>query len=221
MTGIYKITSPNGKIYIGQSVNIERRFKWHKKHTTRTNTKISNSFKKYGPDNHIFEAIEECEVSELNNRERHYQDYYNVIGKNGLNLLLTASHDKSGYASEETKNKLSEMRKGKKHSTERKLINSLSKLGVKHPKERIEINRKSHIGLKQTKETLLKKSVLGIELNKNEEIRFACGKLILNTQTGIYYPGLEPACESSNIKRTTLSHKLTGRLFNDTYFIRV
>ena len=29
MIGIYKITSPNKKIYIGQSINIEKRFKWY------------------------------------------------------------------------------------------------------------------------------------------------------------------------------------------------
>ena len=28
--GIYKITSPSNKIYIGQSINIERRFKEYK-----------------------------------------------------------------------------------------------------------------------------------------------------------------------------------------------
>ena len=31
MIGIYKITSPNGKIYIGQSINIDRRFKSYRK----------------------------------------------------------------------------------------------------------------------------------------------------------------------------------------------
>jgi len=58
MIGIYKITSPSKKIYIGQSVDIERRFKWHKKHTIKTNGKLSNSFKKYGADNHVFEIVD-------------------------------------------------------------------------------------------------------------------------------------------------------------------
>lgn len=31
MIGIYKITSPSGKVYIGQSVNIKERFKSHLK----------------------------------------------------------------------------------------------------------------------------------------------------------------------------------------------
>lgn len=220
MIGIYKITSPNCKVYIGQSVNIEKRFKSHKNNTIKHKTRLSNSFKKYGVQNHIFEIIQECLLCELNTRERYWQDYYDVLNK-GLNLMLTNTDDKSGYASEETKAKLSKIRTGKTHSKERRLINSLSKLGVKHPKDRVEINRKSHIGLKQSPETIAKKIKLGLELNKNDEIRFACGKLLLNTQTGIYYPGLVPAAESLNIKRGTLSAKINGYVKNNTPMIRV
>ncbi len=31
MIGIYKITNPEGKIYIGQSIDIDRRFKEYKR----------------------------------------------------------------------------------------------------------------------------------------------------------------------------------------------
>ena len=220
MIGIYKIISPKGRIYIGQSVDIERRFKWHRNNTPKHKTRLANSLKKYGVENHLFEVIEQCEVSELNIKERYWQDYYDVLN-GGLNLLLTKTHDKSGYASEETKTKLSKIRTGKTHSKERRLINSLSKIGVKHTKERVEINRKSHTGLKTKESTKEKMRIKGLEINKNDSIRFACGKLILNTQTGIYYLGLEPACEASGIKRSTLSHKLCGRLENNTDFIRV
>ena len=220
MIGIYKILSPSGKIYIGQSVNIERRFKWHKKNTAKCNSKLANSFKKYGADNHLFEVVEECLVSELNEKERYWQDYYDVLN-GGLNLLLTKTHDKSGYASIEVRVKLSELRKGKKHSPERNLKNSLSKLGVKHSEERKEINRKSHTGLKTKESTKEKLRIKGLEINKNDSIRFACGKLILNTQTGIFYPGLVPASESVGMNRNTLSAYLTGKCKNKTDFIRV
>lgn len=221
MTGIYKITSPSNKIYIGQSVNIERRFKWHKANSIKTKGRLANSFKKYGVNNHLFEVICECDVSELNIKERNYQDFYDVIGKNGLNLLLTKTNDKSGYTSIEVRNKLSEIKKGKKHSPERNLKNSLSKLGIKHSEERKEINRKAQLGRRTTDQAKYNQKVAGLKANKNDNVRFACGKLILNTQTGIYYLGLEPACEASGIKRSTLSHKLCGRLENNTDFIRV
>ena len=47
--GIYKIVSPSEKIYIGQSINIEKR--WEKNYKTlkcKTQTKLYNSLKKYG-----------------------------------------------------------------------------------------------------------------------------------------------------------------------------
>ena len=220
MIGIYKFTSPSGKIYIGQSVNIERRFKWHKANTQKLKSKLSNSFKKYGFDNHLFEVIEECKIELLNERERYWQEIYDVINS-GLNLLLTKTSDKSGYASIEVREKLSELRKGKKHSPERNLKNSLSKLGVKHSKERKEINRKAQLGKKMSDESNEKKRISGLKANQNDSVRYACGKLILNTQTGIYYHGLVPASESMGINRNTLSAYLTGKCKNKTDLIRV
>ena len=67
MIGIYKITSPNNNIYIGQSINIEKRFVQYKKLRSCCNQiKLYNSFVKYGVDNHIFEIIEECNIEFFN-----------------------------------------------------------------------------------------------------------------------------------------------------------
>jgi hypothetical protein len=57
---------------------------------------------KYGFSTHVFEILEECEVEELNVRERYYQDFYNVLGPMGLNCKIQGTNDKSGYLSEET-----------------------------------------------------------------------------------------------------------------------
>ena len=112
MIGIYKITSPSNKVYIGQSINITNRWNTHRKSiNNKKKTKLINSFLKYGVDNHIFEIVEICEVKDLNKKERYWQDYYNVI-EEGLNLKLTQTDDKSGSLSEETKEKIS-----KAHST--------------------------------------------------------------------------------------------------------
>ena len=70
--GIYKIESPSGKIYVGQSINIEYRFKSYlKMFRCKNQIKLFNSFQKYGPENHIFEIIELCEFNELNNTSKH------------------------------------------------------------------------------------------------------------------------------------------------------
>jgi group I intron endonuclease len=118
MTGIYKITNPNGKIYIGQSVCIERRKVIYKNEKCKRQPKVYNSIKKYGFSQHIFEIIEECTVQELNKRERYWQDFYEVLGENGLNLSLTNSNDKSGHISEEVKKVISEKLTGRERSQE-------------------------------------------------------------------------------------------------------
>lgn len=107
MIGIYKITNPKSKIYIGQSIDIKRRFyEYQKKIRCYSQKKLYNSLIKYGVDNHNFTVIEECEIELLNERERYWQDHYNVL-MDGLNLLLTNTKDKNGENSDETKSKIS------------------------------------------------------------------------------------------------------------------
>jgi group I intron endonuclease len=123
MIGIYKITSPTNRVYIGQSINIEKRFKQYKNLQNVSEQKaLYNSFLKYGVDNHTFEIVEECEINLLNERERFYQEFYNVINK-GLNCFLTNTNEKKRVFSKETKEKMKESAKNKFFSeTHRKNI---------------------------------------------------------------------------------------------------
>ena len=106
MTGIYKITSPSNKIYIGQSVDINKRLNSYKYLDCKSQPKLYNSLKKYGFENHKFEIITSCYEEQLNEFERDFQEVYNVIGENGLNCKLTETKDKSGKLSQETKDKI-------------------------------------------------------------------------------------------------------------------
>lgn len=85
MIGIYKITSPSGRIYIGQSVDLENRQKVYSKLKCKLQIRLYSSLLKYGWVNHKFEIIEECSVEIINDRERYWQEFYNVLGKKGLN----------------------------------------------------------------------------------------------------------------------------------------
>ena len=60
MIGIYKITSPNGRIYVGQSKNIEKRIKCYKSLNCKGQKLLYRSLLKYGVDKHKFEIIIEC-----------------------------------------------------------------------------------------------------------------------------------------------------------------
>lgn len=117
MIGIYKITNPNGKIYIWQSINIEKRFVTYKRLSCKNQTRLYNSLKKHGYENHLFEIVCECLETELNDKERFYQDLYDVLGNKGLNCFLTKSKDKSGKGSKE----LTEKKKKFRHSEESKI----------------------------------------------------------------------------------------------------
>lgn len=133
--GIYKITSPSKKIYIGQSINIDRRKNTYKRleSCVKNQVKLYNSIKKYGWENHVFEILEECEISKLNERERYWQELYNSNSKDNLNICLVSTADRKQLHSEETINKISNWHKefhkanknrmfGKKHKDETKQL---------------------------------------------------------------------------------------------------
>jgi group I intron endonuclease len=108
MVGIYKITSPNGRIYIGQSTDIEYRFIDYRRHHCKNQIRVYNSFLTHGVENHIFEVLEECEFEDLDCRERHHQDIYDVTSRQGLNCMLTECGEKRRIYSEEVRKKMSD-----------------------------------------------------------------------------------------------------------------
>ena len=65
MVGIYKITNPEGKTYIGLSKEIEKRWMSHKNLQFQGNELLRESLIKYGRDSHSFEVIEEIDISNL------------------------------------------------------------------------------------------------------------------------------------------------------------
>lgn len=84
MIGIYKITSPKKRVYIGQSIDIQYQFATYKRMDCKGQTRLYASLKKHGVEKHTFEIICECELNELNEKERYYQELYNTLDK-GLN----------------------------------------------------------------------------------------------------------------------------------------
>ena len=109
--GIYKITNPKNKSYIGQSINIKRRFREYEMLKCTQQPKIYNSLNKYGVCNHIFEILEICSLGELNEKEKYWKIYYNAVC-DGLNCEL---YDNGvGPRGEQVKAKISKSKKGTK-----------------------------------------------------------------------------------------------------------
>jgi len=117
MTGIYKITSPNGMIYIGQSINIMERFKTYRRMHLKGQVKLLNSFKKYGVNKHVFEILEICSIDELDNKEIHYSQIFDSVNPlKGLNIRPCGRG--KGPLPDSVKQKISQSNKGKIVSTE-------------------------------------------------------------------------------------------------------
>lgn len=80
-SGIYKITNIENKMcYVGQSVDIAERFRQHIKRglgaETPTKNKLYPAMASFGVENFTFEIIEECEKSQLNDKEDYWQNYF-------------------------------------------------------------------------------------------------------------------------------------------------
>jgi group I intron endonuclease len=225
--GIYKITNQFNKVYIGQSIDIQKRFKVYKRFSCKNQTKLYNSLKKYGVENHTFEIIEECIFEKLSNQERYWQEFYNVVDK-GLNCHFTNDSNSPKKYSKETCKKISNALKGNTNclgniqSKETKIKRGLSLKGKKHSREHIEKIRKFLLsdkntlrGRKRNEETKQKMRLAQIGENRKS------AKLVLNTETGIYYSTIKEACLSKNIPYSTLKHIFLGRSKNKTNLILV
>lgn len=114
--GIYAIENlVNGKVYIGQSVDIENRFKmheWHLKNNCHVNRYLQRSWNKHGSINFNFEIIERCPEEELTEKEIFYIEKYRKTIQ-VYNLTDGGDGTRGHNHTEESKTKMSEARKGK------------------------------------------------------------------------------------------------------------
>lgn len=90
MIGIYTITSPSGKIYIGQSWNIEKRHQDYRYLKCKDMPRLYYSFVKYGVNAHIFQIVlqlpEDIEQCTLDAFEIFCIEQYKSSGANMLNV---------------------------------------------------------------------------------------------------------------------------------------
>ena len=244
MIGIYKITSPSGRVYIGQSRDIEKRFKQYYRNGCKRQIRLTRSFDKYGIESHTFEIIEECEFNEMNIRERYYQDLYDVIDiHQGMNCFLVRTEEKPYVMTEESRLKRSAVHKGKVVSQETKDKMSKAHKGKVHSPEALAKQRRvgeAHFcyGKKMSDEQKLKISISnkgrikspeecaaiterlkGNKFNLNRVL--SNNRFILNLETGIYYENVISAANAHNYKLKTLYNWLTGHRYNNTNLIFV
>ena len=127
--GIYKITNViNGKVYIGQSTDVEKRYKKHMNtifnpNLHQYNYAIYQAMRKYGLENFSFEILIEVEEDLLDLMEIYYIEKYNsyiyVENSNGYNMTR-GGNNKNGFITKETREKISKSASGKRLSEEHK-----------------------------------------------------------------------------------------------------
>ena len=182
MIGIYKITNPNERVYIGQTNNISKRLNKYYNLNCTKQPRLYRSLKKHGVENHKFEIIEECELEELNERERFWQEFYDVLSSKGMNCSYVQTFTKKGKVKEESCKKLSKALTGRKLSSEhvekikialskrivsdkvRESARKLSK-GKKLPREQVEKMRQTKLSLNL--ECPWKLEIIQTDLNNN------------------------------------------------------
>jgi len=128
-SGVYKITSPTNRIYIGSSKNLYSRYCYYRNNNAPNQTILNYSFNKYGFENHKFEILEICKEDERLFKESFYGNLYNSLSSNGgLNLIIPKSNQKPAQYSEELKEKFRNIAKVRTYSKETLNKMSVSKI---------------------------------------------------------------------------------------------
>lgn len=153
---IYKLVSPNGKIYIGQTINNKQRKYNYSKDSFKSQIKLWNSCKKHNWNpSDKYEIIEEClcgpNKEYLNEREKYWIEHYNSF-KAGLNCN-EGGHGNVGY----------------KHSKESKV--KMSKSALKTSKERSDRLSKIQTGTKKSDEFKEKVSKKLTGIKRSDEFK--------------------------------------------------
>lgn len=215
MIGIYKITNKiNGNSYIGQSIDIKRRFSEHRCISKESNISLKKAFSKYGKENFEFEILEECKANELDKKEMYYIELlkpkYNRDsgGKGSLNHKV--SEKTRRLLQKKGKEQWEKLSKEQKENIISKRLTGPKK-GHKVSKETREKLRNYNLGKKQSLETIEKRKQTFIEKKKNGYVQTNAShkKPIKCIETGEIFTSVKEASDKYNL--TTLVGHLKGR----------
>lgn len=227
--GIYKITSPSGKVYIGQSVDIKTRWSSYRTRDCPSQTILNKSFNKYGVKNHAFEIIEECLEEELNCRERYWQEFYEVTGRNGLNCVYVGEQ-KEYKKKEKTLKRKSIIKDGIKEVLD---INTgvflysvleasiYSKVPKSHLGDMLRGKAKNKTDLIRAEDYekgLLPNTLFKPKIGKSR-VKIKDGFEVIDYLTGDILGDTKTASKKSNISETVLRAYLKGVCTNKTNYI--
>lgn len=240
---VYKITSPTGRVYIGSTITkMHVRMAYYRRLECKTQIKLYNSLLKYGFEAHTIEIVETCDSVNRNFRETFWGMRFDVLGENGLNCLLPKCEEYGGIS-----NETRERFKNRPCSEATKARLRVNFLGMKHTPEAIEkcrvskLGNKHTLGWKPTDENLANMSkaqkgriVTAEQIEKRKatiakngltqkeilsRLNHPYSKLVVNTETGIYYDSTKEAERYSVYKKDQLRQMLNGQRKNKSPYI--
>lgn len=190
--GIYKITSPTGRIYIGQTVNYYKRLNSYLNLKCNGQPRLYRSLKKYGADAHEFKMVDYCSENLLNERERYWQDFYDVLN-GGLNCILIGHGENRRVITDEMRKKISDASKLRKASDTTK-----------------EKMRKAMTGKKMSQEAILKTAQASYE----PVIQYDLNGVLVKE-----WESITKASDSTGIVTSCISRCTLGKIYRAGPFI--
>lgn len=198
VSGIYGIENKiNGKWYIGQSVNIKKRWNEHIANLTKgshRNVHLQSAWKKYGADAFSFHILELCDRERLNIREVCWVKEKNSF-ENGYNNTLGGDGAPGWKATDEARRKMSIAHKGQKRSAETvakmKAARKTSVSAANHMKRLRE--------LKISREVTEKERAHLVSLNEPRR------KAVLCVETGCIYASAHEAAQAVGTYQSNIS----------------
>ena len=202
MIGIYKISNIiNNKVYIGQSIDIERRFTVHMRDLNNNkhyNQHLQASYNKYGKEAFLYEVLCICEITELDDMERFFIDYYNSMNQEyGYNKESGGSKNK--IISDETREKYRINNRGSKNPF-------YGKKHTKESREKIKAASSLHRHSEEAKRKIGENRIYVYGPNHPNSRQIYCPEL------NEYFWGAKDAEDKYGICKTNICHCLKGRL---------
>jgi len=168
---IYKLTFPNGKVYIGQTGNFKARMREHK--NSKANYTVSRAIRKYGWENIQTEILLTC-GAQIDMYERQYIRLLKSNEKE-LGYNVESGGNLKKFVSLETRKKLSETHKGllagEKHPMYGKIGELSWNYGKTHSEETKQKMSKSAKGKKFSAEHVKNMSLVRKGKEVKEEVR--------------------------------------------------
>lgn len=211
--GIYKITSPVGRVYIGQSWNIAKRKGKYSINKEPRQRFIYHSINKYGWEAHKFEIIHELPPDVTQDVLDTYEVlYWQLYTDCGVKMLNIREPGRGGRNSEETKKRMSENNWNAKHKGE------LSpSWGKKHTPEHIEKCASKRRGKLHSMFGKFGKEHQRYGVPQPDSFLESCRKKVIDTRDNTVFPSVQQAADYFKVHETTLCKYLKGKLKNTKF----